>query len=124
MEIHGAVTALSALAQESRLAIFKLLVQAGPGGLVVGQISEAVLIPPATLSFHLKTLLQGGLVESRQEGRFVRYVARFEAMHALISYLGDNCCGGDNSLCEAASTVSNEFSSSTQSVTCSQEKCA
>lgn len=107
-----AVQALAALAQENRLSIYRLLVQAGPAGLVVGRIAEALEIAPATLSFHLKTLSQGGLIQSRQEGRFVRYVADFEAMHGLIDYLSENCCGGDKAVCEPSSNP------------CSKEKCA
>ena len=99
MKTTQAVSALSALAQESRLAIFRLLVWAGPEGLVAGQIGETLALPPATLSFHLKTLSQAGLVEGRQEGRFVRYMADFAAMHSLIDYLSENCCGGDRSTC-------------------------
>ncbi len=94
-----AVRALAALAQESRLAIYRLLVQAGPVGLVAGQIGDALGIAPATLSFHLKTLAHSGLVTQRQEGRFVRYSADFNAMHALIDYLSANCCGSDRSAC-------------------------
>lgn len=89
-----AVPALAALAQESRLATFRLLVQAGPEGLVVAQIAEVLGIPLTTLSFHLRTLAQAGLVRSQQEGRFVRYVAEFAAMNALIGYLTENCCQG------------------------------
>lgn len=99
MQVTTAVQALSALAQENRLAVFRLLVQAGPEGLVVGQIAETLAIPAATLSFHLKTLSQGGLVSSRQEGRFIRYVADFNAMHGLINYLSENCCGSDAAAC-------------------------
>ncbi len=99
MKTTQAVSALSALAQNSRLAIFRLLVQAGPEGLVAGQIGERLELPPATLSFHLKTLAQSGLVQGRQEGRFVRYLADFEAMHGLIDYLSENCCGSDRSVC-------------------------
>lgn len=94
MESTSAVTALAALAQESRLAIFRLLVQAGPGGMVAGRIAEILAIPAATLSFHLKILSQSGLVQSRQEGRFVRYGTDFDTMHGLIDYLSENCCGG------------------------------
>lgn len=97
-----AVKALSALAQESRLAIYRQLVQAGPQGLVAGQIAAALDIPAATLSFHLKSLSQCGLVQGRQEGRFVRYVADFAAMHGLIDYLSENCCGGDRAVCAPA----------------------
>lgn len=99
MDPAPALQALSALAQETRLAVFRHLVQAGPTGLVVGQIAEALDVPAATLSFHLKTLAHGGLVRSRQEGRFVRYVADFQTMHSLIGYLSENCCGGDAAAC-------------------------
>lgn len=95
-----AVQSLAALAQENRLEIYRLLVRAGPQGLVVGQIAETLGIPAATLSFHLKTLLHGGLVHSRQEGRFVRYMADFDAMHGLLDYLSENCCGSDKSACD------------------------
>lgn len=117
--MNNAVTALSALAQESRLSIFRYLIQAGPEGRVVGQISQAVAIPAATLSFHLKTLLHAGLIESRSEGRYVRYVANFAAMHGLIAFLSESCCGGNAGLCapDAAS------SASSLSI-CTQEKCA
>jgi len=90
-----AVTALAALAQVSRLAVFRALVEAGPAGLPAGQISELTAIPPSSLSFHLKELSHAGLAESRQEGRFVIYTARFETMNALLGYLTDNCCGGN-----------------------------
>jgi len=99
MTSSDAVRALTALAQESRLAVFRLLVGAGPDGLVVGEIAAQLGLAPATLSFHLKSLSQAGLVSAHQEGRFVRYVARFEAMHALIGYLTENCCGGDAAAC-------------------------
>ena len=94
MEIKTIVAALAALAQESRLAIFRLLVQAGPGGLSVGKIGEALNIPPSSLSFHLKELAHTHLTTSRQDGRFVIYSANFETMNALIAFLTENCCGG------------------------------
>lgn len=101
MEINAevAVQSLAALAQESRLAIYRMLVQAGPAGLVAGQIGEHLGIPAATLSFHLKTLAHSGLVTHRAEGRYVRYSAAFAAMHALIDYLSANCCGTDRGAC-------------------------
>lgn len=99
MELNQAVTALSALAQESRLAVYRLLVQAGPEGMVAGLIAERLAIPLPTLSFHLRTLAHAGLIQGRHEGRFVRYMADFEAMHSLIDYLSENCCGGDASVC-------------------------
>lgn len=104
MQVAAAVQALSALAQENRLAVFRLLVQTGPQGLVVGQIAEALGMAAATLSFHLKTLTQGGLVTSQQEGRFIRYVANFDAMHDLLDYLSENCCGSSAAACIPTTT--------------------
>jgi len=94
METKAAVIALSALAQESRLAVFRLLVAAGPEGLSAGRIGEATGIAPSSLSFHLKELSYAGLVNSRQEGRFIFYAAHFAAMHTLLDFLSENCCGG------------------------------
>ena len=108
MEITRIVTALAALAQESRLTIYRLLVEAGPEGMVVGRIADATAIPAATLSFHLKTLTHGGLIRGHQEGRFVRYVADFDAMHSLIEYLSENCCGSDRGACAPQRVSSNE----------------
>ena len=89
-----AVDALGALAHGSRLAIFRLLVQAGPGGLSAGVIGEKLELPPATLSFHLAHLARSGLASSRQDGRFVIYSADFRNMNGLVAFLTDNCCGG------------------------------
>lgn len=94
METKQVVQALSALAQDTRLGIFRLLVQAGPEGMAAGQIGEKLDLPPATLSFHLAGLHRAGLAQSRQEGRFVIYTADFQAMNALIGFLSENCCGG------------------------------
>ena len=94
METKAAVTALAALAQETRLAVFLLLVEAGPEGVPAGAIGERLGVPPATLSFHLKELSHAALVTSRQEGRFVYYAADFEHMAALMSFLTQNCCKG------------------------------
>lgn len=95
MEAKSVVAALSAIAQESRLAVFRLLVQVGPSGLAAGKIAEALAVPPSSLSFHLKELSYAGLVTSRQESRFVIYSANFDAMNELIAYLTENCCGGE-----------------------------
>lgn len=89
-----AVIALAALGQESRLATFRLLVQAGPEGLAASKISDFLGVSPSALSFHLKELSHAGLITSRQEGRFVIYAAKYDAMNALVSYLTENCCGG------------------------------
>lgn len=94
METKQAIQALSALAQDSRLAIFRLLVQQGPAGLAAGVIGEKLDLPPATLSFHLAGLARAGLAHSRQEGRFVYYSANFENMNLLVAFLTENCCGG------------------------------
>lgn len=95
METKAAVTALAALAQDSRLAVFRALVQAGPAGLAAGKISELTGIPPSSLSFHLKELSHAGLASSQQAGRFVIYRAEFEAMNNLLGFLTENCCGGN-----------------------------
>lgn len=94
METKQAIQALSALAQETRLGIFRLLVQAGPDGMAAGQIGEKLDLAPATLSFHLAGLTRAGLAQSRQDGRFVIYSADFQAVNALVGYLSENCCGG------------------------------
>jgi len=94
METKQAIQSLSALAQESRLGIFRLLVQAGPAGMNAGSIGERLDLPPATLSFHLAGLTKAGLAESRQEGRFVIYTASFGNMNSLVTFLTENCCGG------------------------------
>jgi DNA-binding transcriptional ArsR family regulator len=93
METTQAVQALSALAQETRLGIFRLLVQGGPDGMAAGQIGEKLDLAPATLSFHLAGLTRAGLAQSRQDGRFVIYTANFENMNTLVAFLTENCCG-------------------------------
>src|SRR5687767_8980553 len=94
MEMKQAIDALSALAQETRLQVHRLLVEAGPEGMSAGRIGEALDLPPATLSFHLAHLARAGLIQARQDGRFVIYSADFQNMNALVAYLTENCCGG------------------------------
>jgi ArsR family transcriptional regulator len=94
METKQAVLALSALAQNTRLAIYRLLVQAGPQGMAAGSIGEALDLAPATLSFHLAGLTHAGLAQSRNEGRFVIYSADYQAMKGLVAFLTENCCAG------------------------------
>ena len=99
MESNAAVAVLAALAQPSRLAVFRCLVQAGPAGLAAGRVAEATGLPPSSLSFHLKELSHAHLVSARQDGRFVIYAPNFTAVNELIGFLTENCCGGQP--CEA-----------------------
>jgi ArsR family transcriptional regulator, arsenate/arsenite/antimonite-responsive transcriptional repressor len=94
METAQIIDALAALAHDTRLKVFRLLVEAGPAGLPAGQVGEALGLPPATLSFHLAHLSRAGLVHGRQAGRFVIYSADFQNMTRLVAYLTENCCGG------------------------------
>jgi ArsR family transcriptional regulator, arsenate/arsenite/antimonite-responsive transcriptional repressor len=94
MDNKNAIAALAALAQESRLATFRLLVQAGPDGMAASRIAETLGLPASSLSFHLKELTHAQLVVPRQDGRFVIYAARFDTMNALVGFLTENCCGG------------------------------
>lgn len=96
------VSALGALAQESRLDIFRLLVQRGPEGLAAGEIAERLGLPSATLSFHLAQLKHAGLVSARRESRSIIYSANYRSMNALLAYLTENCCQGRPELCKAA----------------------
>ena len=94
MDSKAAVISLSALAQTSRLEVYRLLVQAGPEGVAASEIAERLGIPGNTLSFHLKTLSHAGLVQSRQEGRFIFYSTNYDQMNDLLSFLTENCCAG------------------------------
>ena len=96
MESKSAVRALGALAHESRLAIYRLLVQAGPSGLAVGAIGEALRLAPATLSFHLAGLKHAGLVAARRDGRTLYHAADYASMNGLVGYLSENCCQGED----------------------------
>jgi len=95
MKTVEAVKALAALAQDTRLAIYRLLVQRGPDGLPAGTIAERLDVPAATLSFHLKELAHAGMIDSRQDGRFVYYAANYGRMNRLLGFLSENCCQGD-----------------------------
>lgn len=94
METKSAITALAALAQESRLAVFRLLVQAGPEGMAASRIAEQLDIAPSSLSFHLKELTHAEMIKPTQDGRSIIYSANFTTMNALLAFLSDNCCGG------------------------------
>ncbi|HWJ33899.1 MAG TPA: metalloregulator ArsR/SmtB family transcription factor [Steroidobacteraceae bacterium] len=95
------VKALAALAQESRLAVFRLLVKRGPDGFTPGDLSEKLDIPAPTLSFHLKELQNANLVAVRREGRFLYYSTRFDRMKSLVSFLTDECCSQADEACDA-----------------------
>lgn len=95
MQTHAAIGALAALAQDSRLAVFRLLVQAGPEGIAASKIADRLGMPSSSLSFHLKELTHAGLIVPRQDGRFVIYSANFTTMNALIGFLTESCCGGN-----------------------------
>jgi ArsR family transcriptional regulator, arsenate/arsenite/antimonite-responsive transcriptional repressor len=96
MEKDHAVAALAALAQDNRLDVFRLLVQAGPDGLSAGQVASALGLAPNTLTFHFDRLRHAGLVTVRRAGRSMIYAARFDSMRALLAYLTENCCQGAN----------------------------
>lgn len=99
MKLKRAVEALSALAQETRLGIFRLLVREGQSGLAAGVIAERLSVSPQRLSFHLKDLSHAGLIQARHDGRFIFYAADFVAMNDLLAYLTENCCGSDAGAC-------------------------
>ena len=102
MEISDAVTALAALAQDSRLEIFRLLVQAGPDGMAAGQVAATLGLASNTLTFHFDRLRVAGLVTVRRDGRSMIYTARFETMNGLLSFLTENCCQGAAASCAPA----------------------
>ena len=107
MEKTDAIVALAALAHETRLDVFRLLVQTGPEGMPAGRIGERLGLPSATLSFHLNHLRHAGLVTFRRESRSLIYAAEFDAMNGLLTYLTQNCCQGDTSSCSVAVCDSN-----------------
>jgi len=102
MEKSDAVAALSALAQDNRLDVFRLLVQAGPEGMAAGAVAEALDLAPNTLTFHFDRLRVAGLVTVRRDGRSMIYAARFEVMNDLLAYLTENCCAGAPEKCGPA----------------------
>ena len=102
MDNASAVSSLSALSHESRLAAFRQLVQAGQGGLAVGELRERLDLPPATLTAHLNVLRAAGLVDDQREGRVIRIRANYARMNALLAFMTENCCAGDASCAPAA----------------------
>jgi ArsR family transcriptional regulator len=95
LKTSAALSSLSALANESRLAIFRLLVQAGPAGLAASKIAQRMDMPASSLSFHLKEMAHANLISATQQGRSIIYAAEFDTMNNLLRYLTDNCCGGN-----------------------------
>jgi DNA-binding transcriptional ArsR family regulator len=105
MKKAEAVAALAALAQDNRLDVFRLLVQAGPEGMAAGAVSAALRLAPNTLTFHLDRLREAGLVTVERQGRSMIYTAQFGRMNALLGYLTENCCNGTPELCAPAACV-------------------
>lgn len=104
MDTNTAVTLLGSIAQEARLNIFRLLVQAGEDGLAAGEIADKLNIPTSTLSFHLKELSLTGLTTANPKGRFIYYVANYQTMNALLDYLTENCCAGSDNADQCGNT--------------------
>ena len=109
METSHAVAALGALAHETRLALFRLLVQRGPEGLPAGRIAETIGIAPSSLSFHLQQLVRAGLITQRRLSRNLIYSAEYGRMNELLLYLTENCCGGGAAACAPACNPANTF---------------
>jgi DNA-binding transcriptional ArsR family regulator len=105
MKKTEAIAALAALAQDNRLDVFRLLVQAGPEGMAAGAVSAALRLAPNTLTFHLDRLREAGLVTVERQGRSMIYTAQFKTMNALLGYLTENCCNGTPELCAPAVCV-------------------
>lgn len=104
MEAAAAVAAFGSLAQETRLAVFRLLVQAGPDGLTAGEIADALKVPASTMSHHLATIERAGLATSRRESRSIFYAADYAGIRSLITFLMEDCCQGRPELCGTGAT--------------------
>ncbi len=122
MKKSTVIGALGALAQETRLDLFRLLVQKGPPGLAAGDIGERLGLPSPTLSFHLNQLRFAGLITSRRESRSIIYSANFKAMNGLLAYLTENCCGGRPELCAPAAIADCGSGCTTQPATINTRK--
>lgn len=108
METKAVVSRLSALAHEGRLSTFRLLVQAGPGGLAAGEIARRLNVLPNTLSTSLGVLSHAGLIDSRREGRSIIYTARYDTMRALLAFLMEDCCAGSPEICAPLAAIANQ----------------
>jgi DNA-binding transcriptional ArsR family regulator len=106
MKKHNVVAALAALAQDNRLDVYRLLVQAGPEGISAGTVASALKLTPNNLTFHFDRLREAGLVSVRRDGRSMIYAARFDTMKALVGYLTENCCQGQSDQCMPAESKS------------------
>lgn len=105
MEATAAVATFGALAQETRLAVFRLLVQAGPDGLTAGEIAEALKVPASTMSHHLATIERAGLATARRESRSIFYAADYKGIRALLTFMMEDCCQGRPEICGTDSTA-------------------
>lgn len=112
METKGAIDALSALAQETRLNVFRLLMQTGPDGLSAGEIARRLEVQPATLSFHLSQLERAGLIGSRRDSRRIIYAADFARMRSLLTFLTEDCCNGRPEVCGDLARLGRLFATS------------
>jgi len=108
METRSAVTSLGALAHEGRLGVFRLLVQAGPGGLAAGEIARRVGVLPNTLSASLNLLSQAGLIDSRRDGRSIIYTANYDGMRDLLAFLMEDCCAGTPEICAPLMVIASQ----------------
>jgi len=115
MNSEQAIRALTALAQEHRLAIFRLLVKHGPAGLPAGDIGRHAGISPTSASFHLKELDHAGLIRASRDGRYIRYAFNVEAMQALLTFLSEDCCGGHPEICGHAFIAGDKICESMES---------
>ncbi len=108
MDLNSVIKALAALAQEHRLAVYRLLVQAGPDGMSAGILADKIGVPPSSMSFHLAQLANAGLVTQRRQSRSIIYSADYDAMNGVMDYLTENCCGGMS--CSAMTACSPQVS--------------
>ena len=116
MEMNSAVDSLAALAQDTRLGAYRLLVQAGPNGMPAGEVAANLGLPPNTLTFHFDRLRQAGLVTVRRNGRSMIYAARYDTMNALLAYLTENCCGGQPDRCAPVGCAPSVSTSRTEEI--------
>ena len=122
MDKYRVLIALSALAQETRLDIFRYLVEVGPSGVPAGQIGERLNVPWATHSFHLKTLQHAGVLERKRQSRSIIYSANFATMNGVVAYLTENCCGGQPEACALPTWEQSDTNDTAQQTTSKQKR--